>query len=144
MEYKKINEIQGNVENFHNDVNLYSDLDKRISSLTTQILPLKKNLSELNKQKIQLKGGICKFMDVNNITTCSLQNEGGGVLQYQKRTRNLPITETFVRDKLLDFFTNPKNSNFSSFTPTEKAEKIYFYIYKEKRDKKTTDVLLTK
>ena len=135
-------DIRGNLEIFRTDVSNYTELDDRISEISKQLEPLRKTLTELKKERISLKTGICKFMDINSINVCSIK-DNGGVLKYQKRTRPVPINEQYIRKQLTNFFKSEKGRNINSFTTQEKTEMVYSYIYKENREKKYTDVLLS-
>jgi uncharacterized protein YdcH (DUF465 family) len=134
-------ELEGDINSFRQDVSRFSIIDKRIKEAETQIKPLRETILELKKEKVELKKDICIYMDTNDIEKCNLPENEGSIV-FKKRRSVVPINQQIIRDELKRFFcTGPGvGPRFNSLTDIEKATEIYDFIYNN-REYKTTDVL---
>ena len=136
-----MDELQGDINTFRNDVSQFSLIDKKIKEIETKIKPLRENILQLKKEKTNLKEDICIYMDTNDIERCNLPDNEGSIV-FKKRKSVVPINQQIIRDELKRFFCNGpgREVRFNSLTDIEKATEIYDFIYNN-REYKTTNIL---
>jgi uncharacterized protein YdcH (DUF465 family) len=136
-------ELSGDIETFKNDVSRFSAIHKQIQDAEARIKPIKETISELKKEKTELKSEICLYMDTNEIEKCNLPDNGS--ITFKKRKTVIPINKQTIRDDLRRYFcTGPgRDAQFNALSDVQKAESLYKYLY-ENREYKFSNVLTTK
>lgn len=145
-----------NLVDFQKDVLTYDSIDQKIKELNVQLEPLQKQKKLLNSQKKALEQNISCFMSKNNIEICNLpkqkpivnknnvtyekteeRSEEKGALKFMMSKRIMPITQPYIKNKLINFFKFdvnklPDGRKFYELDSYEKAIYIFEYIYKSR------------
>lgn len=135
--------ISGNLDQFRNEVNMYSEIDAQIKDIDNRIKPFLDRKKELTKQRMDLKKDICIFMDSNNLEKCALKDREN-VLIYKKRKIQVPITKDVVKAELRRFFIGYDRRAFYNMNAEEQSELIYDFIYNNEPEYKYSEVLQNK
>ena len=136
------NNVEGNVDNFKEDVNMFTTIDSRIKEITERIKPLTEEMKQLKKNKIEVKKNICTFMEKNNLDRCALRDKSSTLI-YKKRRTVIPITQSVIKDELKRYFVMSDQRKFNNLNAEEKAQKIFDFIYSD-REYRFSDVLQNK
>lgn len=139
-------EVKGDIDQFRGNVSEIHRMDKRMKELEELIRPLRTEISELKKLRMELKGDICNFMQSNELSECAY-NDGPDTFVYKHafRESKKPLSGRTLRDDLNRYFTlGPgKESVFVKFTPIERATSIYNFLM-ENRETRSTHFLTCK
>lgn len=140
-----MDELEGDLNTFRQDVSRFSTIDKKIKETESKIKPLRETVTELKKEKNELKQDICIYMDTNDIEKCNLPENEGSIV-FKKRKTVVPVNQQIIRDDLKRFFcTGPGIApDFNSLTDIQKATSVYDFIYNNREYKTTTVLTKTK
>jgi hypothetical protein len=84
-------------------------------------------LKILNKKKKELYKEVVPKLKINNVSKCNLPF---CTLRVVKSKRKVAPNKTTIKDKYISFFnTRANEQDFTSGTPTEKANILFNYIY---------------
>ena len=128
---------------FKNDINSYSDIDKKIKSIKKQIKPLQEQIKTLTKQKNEKQLEVLEFMKIHDLDVC---NTDVASFEMKETKTTKQLTKGDVYDKIYKVFTDNKIiEELNNISGGEnKAKFIHDYIYKEDREINVKAVLKTK
>jgi hypothetical protein len=125
---------------FQQEVNYYSEIEKKIELLKKQIKPLQLELKKLKDKKKEVETDITFFMRTNDFEVCNLpktsDGQTNGALKLNIAKTNAPTTQQNVKNTLIEFFrTEGMTSKFDNMSHYDKAMSVFNYIYKDGRQK---------
>jgi hypothetical protein len=112
MDEQNLNEVTEKVKE-------YAEISKTIK-ITQQKLKI------LNKKKKELYKEVVPKLKTTNITKCNLPY---GTLKVVKTKRKIMPSKLTMKDKYISFFNTTFDQDFINFSPEEKANILYNYIY---------------
>ena len=120
------------IEHFKCDVRRFDTIDSEIKEINDKMKPLKDRLKELKDSKKNLENTICSFMETNEIGECKLQE---GALLFKESKNIIPLKKEDIKNNILKFFSEHNNDEFKKYSPEEKSEILFKFVYENREYK---------
>lgn len=120
------------IEHFKCDVRRFDTIDNEIKEINDKMKPLKDRLKELKDSKKNLENTICSFMETNEIGECKLQE---GALLFKESKNVIPLKKEDIKNNILKFFNEYYNEEFKKYSPEEKSEALFKFVYENRQYK---------
>ena len=120
------------IEHFKCDVRRFDTIDSEIKEINDKMKPLKDRLKELKDSKKNLENTICSFMETNEIGECKLQE---GALLFKESKNVVPLKKEDIKTNILKFFTEHDDDGFKKYSPEEKSEILFKFVYENREYK---------